>query len=163
MPFLVPILGLLMKWFNPETIINGAINAYMKAKDVDLEKFKSANATTDSMVAHILEANVRYDEIKSQYALSVLNWWPFRLILFALLFFPAVHFVAIVLDSSCPIVWHMHVIGGRNLGGCGWGIPDIDPSVADIYKQLLLFFILAKPADTAISGALTIAQRYLRK
>lgn len=153
--------GLLMKWLSPEKIISGAINAYMKAKDVDLEKFKSENATADHMVANILEANVRFAAVKAQYALGVLNWWPFRLILFALLFFPSLHFIAIVLDSSCPVSWGWHVIAGRSVGGCGLGIPAIPESVFDVYKQMLLFFVLAKPADTAINGALSVVGRYV--
>lgn len=156
-------LTLLFGWFNPDTLITSAITAWGKAKDVDLEKFRTSATTSDSMVAHILQANVAYGQTKAQYALSVLAWWPFRLILFALLFFPAMHFVMIVLDSSCPQSWGWHVVAGRSVGGCGWLIPSIDPDVRDIYRELLLFFVIAKPADTAISGALALASSYLKR
>lgn len=161
MPF---IFGLLMKWFDPATIINGAINAYMKAKDVDLEKFRSANLTTDSMVAHIVEANVQYDQIKSQYALAVLQWWPFRLILFVLLAFCATRFALIVTDSTwwwlfgCKING-VHVMGDR----CSWSIPPIKGVYGGAEMQFLLFFVVAKPIDTAVSGALGVVQRYLTR
>jgi hypothetical protein len=155
------IFGLLMKWFDPSKIITGAINAYMKAKDVDLEKFKSANLSTEHVAAAVLQANVQFAQIKANYALSVLNWWPFRVILFALLFFPATHFISIVLDSSCPISWGLGRVPSK--GGCGWGIPSIDPDVKDIYTQLLLFFIIAKPVDTAIAGGMSALQSYLNK
>ncbi|MFL9823418.1 hypothetical protein [Rhodoplanes sp. SY1] len=148
---------LLFRWLDPDTLIRSAIDAWAKAKDVDLEKFRTAATTSDSMVAHIVEANVAHGRTKAQYALSVLAWWPFRLILFGLLFFPAVHFVAIVLDSSCPQAWGLHLVGGRSVGGCGWGVPAIPDTVRDIYRELLLFFVIAKPADTAISGALALA------
>jgi hypothetical protein len=157
------IFGALMKWLNPESIINGAINAYMKAKDVDLEKFKSSEAGTVQLGAAILDANIKFAQIKASYSLAILNWWPFRVILFALLFFPSMHFVLHVLDSMCPVSWARHLVKGKSVGGCGWGIPDIEPNLFDIYKQLLLFFILAKPVDTAIAGGFSALSSYLNR
>jgi hypothetical protein len=153
----------LMKWFDPATIINGAINAYVKAKDVDLEKFKTATPSLEHAVVAVLDANVKFAQIQSNYNLAILNWWPFRVILFGLLFFPSMHFIAIIIDSTCPIAWNLHMIGGKSVGGCGWGIPDADPKVFDIYKQMLLFFILVKPVDTVVAGGINVLSRYLDK
>ena len=68
-----------------DTIVQPLLNAYLKAKDVDLEKFKSANVATEQLAVAVLDANVRFAQVKSQYALAVLQWWPFRLILWVIL------------------------------------------------------------------------------
>jgi len=100
-----------------------------------------------------VEANTKFAETQEQYAATVLQWWPFRLILFILLFFPALHFTLIVLDSMRP-----HILGWPVLG-----IPPVPPPYDEYERQFLLFFIIAKPVDTAVGGIVSIATRYLRK
>jgi len=146
-----------------DTIVQPFLQAFLKSKDVDLEKFKAATPSLEHAVVAVVDANVKFAAIQSAYNLAILNWWPFRVILFALLFFPAMHFVAIMLDSTCPVVWNLHLVNGKSVGGCGWGIPDADPKVFDIYKQMLLFFILVKPVDTVVAGGINILSRYLDK
>lgn len=176
MPFALPwIFGLLMKWFNPETIINGAIKAYMKAKDVDLEKFKSSEITTEGIVGAILQANVQFAQIKAQYALSVLQWWPFRMILFILISVATARFTLAAFDSTwwwifgChatpAMAQKLHVAAGAVVIGdaCSWSFPAILGTFGEAEKQFLLFFIIAKPVDTAVSGGLAAVQRYLNK
>lgn len=158
------LIGIFMKWFgSPESIINGAINAYMKAKDVDLEKFKSSTQTAGVAVASILEANIKFANTKAAYATGILQWLPFRIILLALIGIPSLHFCLIVIDSMCPAVWDLKIIRGVSVGSCGWGIPSIPASVFDIYQQMLLFFIIAKPVDTAVSGLVGLIGKYLNR
>lgn len=140
-----------------DTIVQPLLQAFLKSKDVDLEKFKASSATVTEIAAGVLVANVEFAKIKSAYALAVLQWWPFRVILFALLFFPTLHFVLITLDSSC---WATEL---RPKGGCGWGIPEVPPKYIDIEHQLLLFFVLAKPVDTAVTGALAALRAFLER
>ncbi len=56
-------------------------------------------------------------------------------------------------------------IGGRHVVGdaCSWSIPPIRGAYGDAEMQFLLFFVIAKPVDTAISGALGLVSRYLEK
>jgi hypothetical protein len=140
-----------------EAVVQPLLTAFLQSKDVDLEKFKSANASTTQLAAAVLDANVKFAEIKANYALSILQWWPFRVILFALLFFPTLHFVLITIDSSC---W---ATAARPKGGCGFGIPEVPPKYIDIEHQLLLFFVLAKPVDSAVSGAIAALRAFLEK
>lgn len=140
-----------------ETIVQPLLQAFLKSKDVDLEKFKASSTNVTELAAAVLTANVEFAKIKSAYALSILQWWPFRVILFALLFFPTVHFVLITIDSSC---WATAV---RPKGGCGWGIPEVPSKYIDIEHQLLLFFVLAKPVDSAINGAMAALRAYLER
>jgi hypothetical protein len=162
--FLGPIFALLMKWFNPETIINGAINAYMKAKDVDLEKFKSSEITTEAIVGAILTANVQFAQLKAQYALSVLQWWPFRLILFVLISVATMRFSLAAFDSTWWWIFGCTIKGQHVVGdACSWSFPAILGTFGEAEKQFLLFFIIAKPVDTAVSGGLAAVQKYIDK
>jgi len=145
-----------------DTIVQPLLNVYLKSKDVDLEKFKSANLATEQLAFAVLDANMRFAQAKSQYALAVLQWWPFRLILFLVMAFCAIRFCLIVFDSTW---WWLFgcTIDGRHLIGdaCSWSIPPIRGAYGDAEMQFLLFFVIAKPVDTAISGALGLVSRYL--
>lgn len=138
---------------NPNTILGKALDLWAKSKDVDLEKFKTSVTTSADLAAHIVDANQRFAETQERYATSVLNWWPFRVILFILLFLPATHFGLIVIDSMRP-----HLFGWRPLG-----IPPVPPPYDSIEQQLLLFFVIAKPVDTAVGGLISIVTKYLRR
>jgi hypothetical protein len=112
----------------------------------------------------VLDANVRFAQLKSQYALAVLQWWPFRLILFALLAFCATRFCLIVLDSTWWWLFGCTIDGRHAVGdACSWSIPPIRGAYGNAEMQFLLFFVIAKPVDTAISGALGLVGRYLER
>lgn len=140
-----------------DNIITPILNIWAKSKDVDLAKFTAAAQGTGALAGAVLAANQKFAETKASYALSILNWWPFRLLLFVLLAGTIAHFTAIMIDSTC---WKT---AARPLGGCGWGIPEVPPKYADIEHSLLLFFVIAKPADTLISGAIAALMKYLQK
>jgi len=50
-----------------------------------------------------------------------------------------------------------HLIGNA----CSWSIPPIRGAYGDAEMQFLLFFVIAKPVDSAIFGALGLVSRYL--
>ena len=147
-----------------DTIVQPLLNAYLKSKDVDLEKFKSANVATEQLAVAVLDANVRFAQVKSQYALAVLQWWPFRVILWVILAIAATRFCLIMIDSTwwwifgCTID-SKHVVGDA----CSWSIPAIHGTYGAAEFEYILFFVIAKPVDTAISGALGLVSRYLEK
>ena len=145
-----------------ETIIQPLLTAYLKTKDVDLEKFKASETAVTQMSAAVLDANVRFAQIKSQYALSVLQWWPFRLILWLIMAFCAARFILALIDSTWWWIFGCTIAGRPVMGdACAWSFPAIKGTYAGVEVQMLLFFIVAKPVDTAISGMLGLASRYL--
>jgi hypothetical protein len=138
-----------------DTIVKPLLQAFLKSKDVDLEKFKSSEVSTEQLATAVLSANVEFAKVKSAYALSILQWWPFRVILFALLFFPAGHFSMVVIDSS--VVWFFEGRYGI------FKVPAVPEKYLDIEWQLLLFFVIAQPVDRAVTGAVAAVASYLNK
>ena len=114
----------------------------------------------EHLAVAVLDANVRFAQVESQYALAVLQWWPFRLILFVVMAVRATRFCLIVLDSTW---WWLsgYTVGGRHMIGdaCSWSVPPLRGAYGNAEMQFLLFFVIAKPVDTAISGALSPATR----
>jgi hypothetical protein len=104
-----------------DTIVQPILSAYLKSKDVELEKFKGANVSTEHLAIVVLDANVRFAQVKSQYALAVLQWWPFRVILWVILAIAATRFCLIMMDQGRPVAGHPLVPslrqGGRLLSG----------------------------------------------
>jgi hypothetical protein len=147
--------GSIFKAFG-DVIVQPILSAYLKSKDVDLEKFKQANTSLEHAAVAVLEANTRFAAAQVPYVMSVLQWWPFRVILFCLLAVPALHFCAFVLDHTVP-----YMIGCGD--SCTWKVPEVTGGYAVYEKELLEFFIVAKPVDTAVSGALGVLQRWLAK
>lgn len=145
-----------------DNVVQPLLNAYLKSKEVDFEKFKSANVATEQLAVAVLDANVRFAQAKSQYALAVLQWWPFRLILFVVMAFCATRFCLIVFDSTWWWLFGCTIDGRHAVGdACSWSIPPMRGAYGDAEMQFLLFFVIAKPVDTAISGALGLVSRYL--
>ena len=136
-----------------DAIVQPFLQAYLKSKDVDLEKFKSATPALEHAVVAVVEANVKFAEIKANYAMTVLGWWPFRLILFVLLSVCTIRFVLIVIDATLPKIFGVE----------SWNIDPITGAYGQAEFQLLLFFVIAKPVDTAVSGGLNVLSRYLNK
>jgi hypothetical protein len=145
-----------------DNIVQPLLNAYLKSKDVDLEKFESANTATEQLAVAVLDANVRFAQVKSQYALAVLQWWPFRVILWVVLAIAATRFCLIMIDSTWWWIFGC-AINGRHVVGdaCSWSIPPIHGTYGAAEFEYILFYVVAKPVDTAISGALGLVSRYL--
>lgn len=147
-----------------KSIIMPFIQAWMKSKDVDLEKFKTSNVNTMELAVAMLDANVRFAQLKAQYALAVLQWWPFRALLFILISISVVHYGLAQFDNTWWFIMGCTKDGVRELGdACAWNLPSLKGSFGDAEKQFLLFFIIAKPVDTAISGAVDVVGKYLKK
>lgn len=140
------------------------LNVWLKSKDVDLEKFKAANANTTEIAVAVLDANVKFAGIKAGYALSVLQWWPFRLILFAILLVASTRFCLIMIDSTWWWLFGCDVNGQHIIGDdCSWSFPALKGNYGRAEFEYILFFVIAKPVDTAISGAIGLVGNYLRK
>lgn len=146
------------------SVVQPFLNVWLKSKDVDLEKYKAAEASTEHLAVAILDANVKFAQVKSQYVLSILQWWPFRLVLWIMLAFCATRFCLIVFDSTWWWIFGC-LINGRHVVGdaCSWSIPAIHGTYGAAEFEYILFFVIAKPVDTAISGALGLVSRYLAK
>jgi hypothetical protein len=147
-----------------KTVVQPFLQAYLKTKDVDLEKYKQSSQNTTDLAVAVLDANVRFAETKANYALSVLQWWPFRLLLFVLISVSTVRFCLAAFDSTW---WWMFgcTINGKHLFGdvCSWSFPAIRGTFGEAEKQFLLFFIIAKPVDAVVSGGMSAVSKYLSK
>ena len=146
------------------SVVQPFLNVWLKSKDVDLEKYKAAEASTEHLAVAILDANVKFAQVKSQYALSILQWWPFRLLLWIILAFCATRFCLIVFNSTWWWIFGCSINGRHVVGdACSWSIPAIHGTYGAAEFEYILFFVIAKPVDTAISGALGLVSRYLEK
>lgn len=155
--------GVIFKMFG-DTIIQPLLQVYLKSKDVDLEKFKAANLSTQALAVAVLDANVRFAQIKSTYIMAVLQWWPFRVVLFFLLSFCAMRFILILIDSTWWWIFGCNIDSHRVIGdACSWSIPPIKGIYGGAEMQFLLFWIVAKPVDTAVTGGINLVSKYLNK
>lgn len=148
-----------------DVVVQPFLNAYLKSKDVDLDKFKTSELQTTQLATAVLDANVRYAEIKSSYALSILQWWPFRALLFVMVAVATARFALASFDSTWWWIFGCTLDNGRHAVGdaCAWSFPAIKGTFGDAEREFLFAFIIAKPVDTAVSGALAMLSRYLGK
>lgn len=147
-----------------KTIVQPFLQAWMKAKDVDLEKHKQASQNTTDLATAVLDANVKFAETKSSYALAVLHWWPFRVILFVILVFAATRFCLAMFDSTYWWIFGCQIKGKLVMGdACSWSFPAMKGNYGEAEFEYILFFVIAKPVDTAVSGALGLVSRYLAR
>ena len=146
------------------SVVQPFLNVWLKSKDVDLEKYKAAETSTEHLAVAILGANVKFAQVKSQYVLSILQWWPFRLVLWIILAFCATRFCLIVFNSTWWWIFGCSINGRHVVGdACSWSIPAIHGTYGAAEFEYILFFVIAKPVDTAISGTLGLVSRYLDK
>lgn len=147
-----------------DSIVKPFIDVWLKSKDVDLEKFKTAEVSTEQLAVAVLDANVRFAQVKSQYVLAVLQWWPFRIVLFIILSVCAARFCIVLFDSTWWWMFGCTIEGKHILGDkCSWSIPAIRGTYANVEVQFLLFWVVAKPVDTAVTGAINLVGKYLNR
>jgi hypothetical protein len=143
-------------WFfssNIDALLTGALNIWAKSKDVDLTKFTTSVEATAGLSKVIVDANERFAEKQMSYALTILNWRGFRILLWVMMAVAIMHYALVVVDTALPKIFHY----------ASWDIDPVQGSYAEVTKQLLLFFVIAKPIDTVVGGALNCLSAYLRK
>jgi hypothetical protein len=147
-----------------KTFVQPFLQAYLKSKDVDLEKFKQSTTSTTELAAAVLSANVRYAEIKSGFIVSILQWWPIRMCFVLLIATSTARFMLACFDSTW---WWMFgcMIDGRHVIGdaCSWSFPSMKGAFAEAEKQFLLIFVIAKPVDSVVTNAANAVSRYIRR
>jgi|SRR5215472_1771812 len=143
-----------------DTIVQPLLQAYLKSKDVDLQKFQAATPALEGAVVAVVEANTRFAEIQSGYALAILHWWPFRLVLWVCLAVAASRFCLILFDSTW---WWVAGCAAGTGDACSWNIPPVKGLYGNAEYQFLLFFVIAKPVDSLVSGGISVLSNYLRK
>jgi hypothetical protein len=129
-------------------ILGPILQAWANKQNVDLEKFKTAAGSSEALAVQVLQANENYQTQKIAYATSLLSWWPFRILLLILMLPPAVHFAAIMVDSTFP--FH-------------WGIAKVPPPYDSYEREFVLFFIVAKPVDSLITSVGVAMTAWLRR
>ena len=143
------IFGLVFK-FAGSGIMTQIVQAWADHENVDLAKFQSAETSTGQLATAILQANSAYTVDKMQFDGMILNHVAFRFVLFLLLLFPALHFIAYIVDATLPLMFHYRA----------WGISD---KYGEVEQDLLEFFVVAKPVDTIAAGAMRLTSQYLNK
>lgn len=152
-----------------DSIVTPILNAYMKKKDVDLEKHKQASADTTSLAVAVLDANVKFAQTKSQQSIFILQWWPFRFLLFWMISVSVIRFSLASFDST---YWWMFGCMVENSKGvlyhaygdvCSWSFPALKGTFGAAEKEFLFAFIIAKPVDTAVSRAFDLVSGYLNR
>jgi|GEM_PF-7093554 len=149
------------------TILQPILNAWANHENIDLEKFRAAAKSTSELAGAVLQANVQFAATKARYALRVLQWWPFRALLLVLLGVSAIHYTAVILDSTpFPTLtlgpWLLPEFGEPHVVG-SWGVPTPPPPYDEYEREFLLFFIIAKPVETVASQALRALSAYLER
>lgn len=133
--------------------VNSVIEGWAKIRNVDLQKFRTAATTTGELGAHIVEANTKFAQMDFAYKGFLLGFWYFRLA-FGLLFWVVVlRWVLVFTDATLPFVF----------GYEPWSIEALKGAGADYERQILLFFIVAKPVDSAITGATRILMKVIER
>lgn len=136
------------------SIVTPILNAWMQSKNIDLQKLQATDASLTTISAAVLDANVKFAQTQEHYNLTILNWWPFRVLLFAILFFPTLHFCMAIADNSLVFFFNEPY---------GWfNVPALKGNFADYEGQAILFFIIAKPVDTAMTGIISLVSKYLK-
>jgi hypothetical protein len=120
-----------------EDILQPLLSAWAQSKNIDLAEMQAAAGSMTTLAGQVLAANVQTSAQRIAYATSLLSWWPFRIILLVLMLPPAMHFAAIMLDSTLP--FH-------------WGIAKVPPPYDGYEREFILFFIVAKPVDSLIGS-----------
>jgi hypothetical protein len=138
---------------NLDKLLEGVLGIWAKSKDVDLTKFTTSTTAVAEVTKTVVEANTKFAETQASYAMTLLNWRGFRILLWVLMAVAVCHYALVVADTALPKVF----------GYKSWDIDPVQGSYAEVTKQLLLFFVLLKPVDTAISGIMMLLGRYLQK
>lgn len=152
MTFFLSLAGWLFK-SNLDGLLSGVLNIWAKGKDVDLAKFTASTGAVAEVTKVVVDANVKFSQTQASYAMSLLNWRGFRILLWVLMAVAVCHYSLVVADTALPKVF----------GYSSWNIDPVQGSYAEVTKQLLLFFVLLKPVDTAITGIMMLLGRYLQK
>lgn len=136
-----------------DSILQPVLNAWAKSKDINLATHQADIGSSVDLIKTIITANVENAKTQTAYAEAILSWWPFRVLLFMLLVGPVLHMFSICVDATLP----------KMLGYASWDIDPIKGAYAGYEKELLEFFIIAKPVDTAVSGLIGLFRQIVAK
>lgn len=133
MGWLLSILG----WIAPggfDKLANGVIGYLAKRTDANLEGFKAGAGADSERLKALLDAHVEMSRLKA----AQNSWWGAKLIVLVAGLPCAIHFAAIMLDSTFRF---------------GWGIAKVPEPYSTYEWAVLQSFFLVLPAMPLVSAA----------
>lgn len=162
------IFGLKLVWSfvtgNATTLLKTALDYWAHKSDVNLAEVQAAVPSVEHVAIAALNANVQASAIQADMAKTILND-PFARFFVGLLIATTVmRFVLIVFDSTWWWIAGCTIKGVVKYGDvCSWNMPAIKGLYGGAEMQILLFWIIAKPVDSAIQGVIGGLNTLIRK
>lgn len=150
---------------NAGGLLKTALDYWAKKQDVELEKLKASLPGTEHVAIAALDANVKAAAIQASLSSKMLDNPIVKYTLGVTVAFVALRFCLITFDSTwwwirgCVDEQGVRVYGDA----CSWNIPAIKGIYAGAEQQFLLFWVVAKPVDSAIRGVMTLLARIVSK
>lgn len=157
---------------NASGLLKTALDFWAHQTDVNLAEVQAAVPSVEHVAIAALQANTAYANTQADMAKTILNDPLARFFVSCLIGITVMRFCLIVFDSTwwwmvgCTITetvkgaaTEAKVYGDR----CSWGIPAIKGLYGGAEMQILLFWIIAKPVDSAIQATMTGVNALIRR
>lgn len=156
---------------NANGLLQTALNYWSHKTDVNLAEVQAALPSAEHVAIAALNANVQASAIQADMAKTILNDPMARFFVGLLIGVTVMRFCLIVFDSTWWWMWGCDpsslipassakwVYGEK----CSWSIPAIRGLYGGAEMQILLFWIIAKPVDSAIQGVMATVNAVIRK
>lgn len=149
---------------NAPALLQTALNFFAQKTNTDLAEVQAALPSAEHVAIAALNANAQAAAIQADMAKTVLNDPIARFAVGILIAVTAVRFVLIVFDSTYWWVFGCTIDGARIYGDkCAWNIPAIHGIYGGAEMQILLFWIIARPVDSAVQGITSVITNVIKK
>lgn len=156
--------GLSLLSGNAGSILKTALDYWAHKSDVEVTKLQALAPALEQTAVAALNAQVQASAIKADLAKTILNSPWARFFVALLIGIVSVRFALIVFDSTWWSVWGCNYRGAWTYGDkCSWNIAPIKGIYGSAEMEILLFWIVAKPIDSAVQGAMNILTTLVRK
>lgn len=165
--FALPFLGKIIWGFitgNATGILQTALNFFAHKEDVDLGKVQATAQPIATVASGILQANAQVAATKATVAVKMLDNPLVKWAVGGVVLLVCLRFGLIVFDSTYWWIGGCVIDGIRTYGdSCSWNIPPIKGIYGGAETEFLLFWVVAKPVDSAVQGVTAVLTSALRK
>lgn len=156
---------------NASGLLKTALDFWAHQTDVNLAEVQAAVPSVEHVAIAALQANTAYANTQADMAKTILNDPLARFFVSCLIGITVVRFCLIVFDSTWWWIWGCDPAmlippsGAKWVYGdkCSWDIPAIKGLYGGAEMQILLFWIIAKPVDSAIQATMTGVNALIRR
>lgn len=149
---------------NADNLLKTALSFWAKKQDVDLAKLQSTLPSAEHVAIAALNANVAANAQRVEIAKTFLNNPIIRFSIGIVVAIVCVRFILVIFDSTYWWIFGCTLDGEKVLGDqCSWSIPPIKGIYGNAEQQFLLFWVVAKPVDSAVQGVMGVLQKILEK